>query len=258
MVTIVGVDQREDRACVGNDHEERPIPASSSSARSLRSLRPLRPAPTLSEGAARHSSDTDHFPAMRRRVSRGPRGRRAGSFACASGGRDDREAFAACGQAKPARRDTRTRARRACSRPPRTPPPGAASPRRADHAPSAAASRPPAPPRSARSRANPGSGRRGGGALRPAPVADSRPSRSARATAETHSTSAPHHAMTIGSLACSRRRGSLSSSGTRSGTTAELSQNLTAPPVAPRAGGRGRRTPAPLGQTGAGSSRAMT
>ena len=47
VMTIAAVEQREDRAGVGDDHRERPIPFNRSSARSLRSRRPLAKAPTL-------------------------------------------------------------------------------------------------------------------------------------------------------------------------------------------------------------------
>ena len=52
-MAIALVEQREDRARIGDDQRERPIPFSSSSARSLRSRRPLANAPTLFGCAAR-------------------------------------------------------------------------------------------------------------------------------------------------------------------------------------------------------------
>ena len=47
VMAISLVDQREDGAGVGDDHRDRPIPFSNSSARSLRSRRPLENAPRL-------------------------------------------------------------------------------------------------------------------------------------------------------------------------------------------------------------------
>lgn len=47
VMLVIGIEQREDPASVGDDHRDFPNPASKSSARSLRSFRPLRNAPTL-------------------------------------------------------------------------------------------------------------------------------------------------------------------------------------------------------------------
>ena len=47
MVSVIGVEERQDGARIGNDHRRRPIPFSNSSARALRVPVPLRPAPML-------------------------------------------------------------------------------------------------------------------------------------------------------------------------------------------------------------------
>ena len=47
VMRVVGVKERDDGAGIGDDHRDRPIPLSSSSARSLSFAPPLRPAPRL-------------------------------------------------------------------------------------------------------------------------------------------------------------------------------------------------------------------